>query len=144
RMDMRAELKRLHGESGAATVYVTHDQGEAMTMADRVVVMNAGSIQQNTGPAELYRKPSNVFVAEFIGMPRMNLLPARIGPEADGRVLRFQDFDVPLERSAAQGPVIVGARPEDVRIVPRDTPGAAEFEIYALLPAGSELIVQLR
>jgi multiple sugar transport system ATP-binding protein len=144
RMDMRAELKRLHREGSAATVYVTHDQGEAMTMADQVVVMSAGTIQQISGPAELYRRPSNVFVAEFIGMPRMNLLPARSVKHDGSHALQFDDFSIPIEAPAREGALIVGARPEDVRIVPQGTPGAADFGIAALLPAGSELIIQLR
>jgi multiple sugar transport system ATP-binding protein len=144
RMDMRAELKRLHREGGAATVYVTHDQGEAMTMADQVVVMNGGTVQQISEPAELYRRPQNVFVAEFIGMPRMNLLPARSVSRAGTSALEFRDFSMPLGSPAREGKVIVAARPEDVKIVPTGTPGAAEFDISALLPAGAELIIQLR
>jgi len=145
RMDMRAELKRLHREGGAATVYVTHDQGEAMTMADQVVVMKAGTIQQISAPAALYRLPQNVFVAEFIGMPRMNLLPARSVSRAGTKSLEFDDFSMPFELDVArEGSVIVAARPEDVKIVPRGTPGSVEFDISALLPAGAELIIQLK
>ena len=74
RMDMRVELKKFQSESEATTVYVTHDQTEAMTMSTRVVVMKNGEIQQVASPGNLYRQPSNTFVADFIGMPRINLI----------------------------------------------------------------------
>jgi multiple sugar transport system ATP-binding protein len=144
RMDMRAELKRLHREGEAATIYVTHDQGEAMTMADQIVVMSAGEVQQISEPGELYRRPQNVFVAEFIGMPRMNLLDARSVSRGGTNTLQFEDFSMPFESPTREGAVMVAARPEDVRILPTGTPGGVEFDISALLPAGAELIIQLR
>ena len=77
REDMRAELKRLHIENGTTSVYVTHDQVEAMTLADRVAVMNDGVLQQVGTPSEVYLHPANLFVAQFVGSPVMNILPAR-------------------------------------------------------------------
>ena len=80
RMQMRVEINKLHRRLGATMIFVTHDQVEAMTLADRIVVLRKGVIEQVGTPLELYNKPANIFVAGFIGSPRMNLLPGRIGP----------------------------------------------------------------
>src|SRR5207245_5148821 len=93
RLQMRAELVRIHRRVGATTVYVTHDQTEAMTLGDRLAVMNRGVIEQLGTPAELYERPRNLFVAGFIGAPAMNFLPGRI---EDGE-LRLPFISVPLE-----------------------------------------------
>ena len=82
---MRVELSRLHSDLKATMIYVTHDQTEAMTMADRIVVINAGEIEQVGSPLELYNRPINVFVAGFLGSPRMNFFPARGHGERRGR-----------------------------------------------------------
>ena len=89
RVQMRAEIAQLHLRLGITTVYVTHDQVEAMTLADRIVVLNVGRIEQVGYPLELYRNPSNKFVAGFIGSPRMNFLPARV-ERTEGRECCFQ------------------------------------------------------
>ena len=81
REDMRAELKRLHIENGTTSVYVTHDQVEAMALADRVAVMNDGVLQQVGTPSEVYLHPANLFVAQFVGSPVMNIMPAEVGAE---------------------------------------------------------------
>ncbi len=143
RMDMRSELKRLHHDTGATTVYVTHDQSEAMTMASVVVVMNEGRIQQMAPPGQIYRQPANVFVAGFIGMPRINLLAART--LGDGRV-RFEvgDFTLPAPGAPPNAKVFVGARPEDVMLSREPADDAVEFQVYAVLPAGPETIVHIR
>ena len=143
RMDMRSELKRLHHDTGATTVYVTHDQSEAMTMASVVVVMNEGRIQQMAPPGQIYRQPANVFVAGFIGMPRINLLAART--LGDGRV-RFEvgDFTLPAPGAPPNAKVFVGARPEDVMLSLEPADDAVEFQVYAVLPAGPETIVHIR
>ena len=78
RVDMRMELSKLHADLGATMIYVTHDQVEAMTLADRIVVLNAGVVQQVGTPLDLYHRPANIFVAGFIGSPKMNLLKARV------------------------------------------------------------------
>src|SRR5947207_6699 len=91
RVQMRAELKRIHQRLGITTIYVTHDQVEAMTLADRIVVMSAGRLQQIGRPQEVYRRPKNLFVAGFIGSPPMNLLRGRC---ADGSI-RLGDLDLP-------------------------------------------------
>ncbi len=143
RMDMRSELKRLHHDTGATTVYVTHDQSEAMTMASVVVVMNQGRIQQMAPPDQIYRQPANVFVAGFIGMPRINLLAART--LGDGRA-RFEagDITIPAPGAPPNAKVFIGARPEDVLLSLAPADDAVEFQVYAVLPAGPETIVQIR
>jgi len=78
RVEMRGELARLHAELGVTTIYVTHDQVEAMTMGDRIVVMNAGRIEQIGRPLDLYRQPASLFVASFLGLPEINLVPGRV------------------------------------------------------------------
>ena len=122
RETMRAEIKRLHIDQHATTIYVTHDQIEAMAMGDRIVVMSNAEVQQAAMPAEVYHTPANVFVARFIGSPGMNLVPAHY---QDG-VIRFEGdnhFEVDADWRAALGAglgsdsgVIVGFRPEAARV----------------------------
>ncbi len=115
RVQMRAEITRIQRRVAATTVYVTHDQTEAMTLGDRIVVMRDGLIQQRGTPDELYSHPRNVFVAGFIGAPSMNLLEATVTPEA----LRTRLAEIPLTPELRaklgdhEGEVIVGIRPED-------------------------------
>jgi multiple sugar transport system ATP-binding protein len=114
RVDMRAELARLHERLGITTVYVTHDQVEAMTLGTRVAVMRDGTVQQVDTPQTLYREPVNLFVAAFIGSPSMNLVEADL---VDG-VLEFAGFRVPLTpdrrpAGVSSGSVILGIRPQD-------------------------------
>ena len=123
REQMRAEIRKLHRELGATSVYVTHDQIEAMTMGDRIVAMQGGVVQQVGTPREIYEKPANRFVASFIGSPAMNFLTARHEPDEGGTGARLATGfgtiaglpPLPLERDAE---VIVGLRPEDLSIVP--------------------------
>ena len=113
RVQMRAEISRITTELGVTTVYVTHDQVEAMTMGDRVAVLKDGHLQQVDTPQNLYDHPANVFVAAFIGSPSMNLFQADY---ADGVVtVGGQQLEVPeARRPGVAGPVIVGVRPEDI------------------------------
>ncbi len=144
RMDMRSEWKRLHHDTSATTVYVTHDQSEAMTMASLVVVMKEGRIHQAAPPNELYRQPADVFVADFIGMPRINLLPARMSLKGGRPWLQIDDFGFPVSGMVSQAKVIVAARPEDIILSLEQDADTTEFQVYAVLPAGPELIVQVR
>ncbi len=120
RVQMRTEIKQLHARVPTTTVYVTHDQVEAMTLADRVVVMNKGMIEQVAAPQDLYLSPTTTFVAGFIGSPGMNFLPGRIEAQVEGLVIRFargSSLPVPDERAAAFGAyanrdLLVGLRPE--------------------------------
>jgi multiple sugar transport system ATP-binding protein len=114
RVGMRAELSRLHNRLGVTTVYVTHDQIEAMTLGQRVAVMRDGRVQQVDTPQALYRRPVNLFVGAFIGSPSMNLVEATV----DGHTVAFAGFEFsldPARRPAgmAQGRVVLGVRPED-------------------------------
>ncbi|GAB2987583.1 ABC transporter ATP-binding protein [Nocardioides montaniterrae] len=116
RVQTRTDIAKLQRELGVTTVYVTHDQVEAMTMGDRVAVMKDGVIQQVDTPLALYDRPANLFVAGFIGSPQMNLLA---GTAAGGEV-RIGDYLVPVDATAAkrmQGSVVVGVRPENWRLV---------------------------
>ena len=109
RNQMRIEIKALQRRLGVTSVYVTHDQVEAMTMADRIIVMNAGKIEQIGTPAQVYHAPASTFVASFMGAPPMNLLPATA---ADGKV-HFGDHAI-AEVNGTTGPITLGIRPEDL------------------------------
>ncbi len=121
RGQMRIELARLHEELAATMIYVTHDQVEAMTMADRIVVLQAGRVEQVGSPLELYHHPANVFVAGFIGSPRMNLLPATVaGGDSAGITVALRSggrITVPVAGGSLQpgAPVTLGIRPEALR-----------------------------
>jgi multiple sugar transport system ATP-binding protein len=132
RVDMRAELARLHERLGVTTIYVTHDQVEAMTLGTRVAVMRSGTVQQVDTPQRLYRAPANLFVAAFIGSPSMNLVEA----EVDEGALTFAGFRIPLapgRRPAerASGTVIAGIRPQDIRDAASAAPGLPRIEAEA-------------
>ncbi|TIX61336.1 MAG: sn-glycerol-3-phosphate ABC transporter ATP-binding protein UgpC, partial [Mesorhizobium sp.] len=136
RVHMRAEIKALHQQLKTTSVYVTHDQVEAMTMADRIVVMHDGYVQQVGHPLELYDRPVNTFVAGFIGSPGMNFLPAKVAKAgkvdavlADGQKLRLPD-GLPLEDSDA---LTIGLRPEHIRLV---DDGALKAEVEVVEPLG--------
>jgi multiple sugar transport system ATP-binding protein len=119
REHMRAEIKKLHRELGATSIYVTHDQIEAMTLADRIVAMNGGHIQQVGSPLELYDRPANLFVAGFIGSPAMNMFPANFS-RRDGRpTLVHPAFTLTLEDDCALqdgAALTVGIRPEHIEL----------------------------
>jgi multiple sugar transport system ATP-binding protein len=115
---MCGELRDLHDRIGATTVYVTHDQHEAMAMADRIAVMNAGRVEQIGSPQEIYDRPASMFVADFIGSPPMNFLPFEAGLQAGGAVVRFRDVDIAVPEIGEQrapGPLVLGVRPEHIR-----------------------------
>jgi multiple sugar transport system ATP-binding protein len=122
RGDMRVELSQLHGQLNATMIYVTHDQVEAMTMADRIVVLNAGRIEQFGSPMELYHHPASRFVATFIGQPNMNLLPATVkGADAAGLTVELPGghvMTIPVEPGQARAgdQVEVGLRPENLTL----------------------------
>lgn len=138
RMDMRAELKRLHHISGATTIYVTHDQVEALTMSSKIAVMKDGLLQQLDTPDVVYHYPANLFVADFIGNPKVNLLDGVV--ESD-RSVKVSSFDLTVETGNARGEVVVAIRPEDVTISPQPVPDAVEFYVYSVLPAGADTTI---
>jgi multiple sugar transport system ATP-binding protein len=128
RVSMRAELARLHERLGTTTVYVTHDQIEAMTLGQRVTVMKDGVVQQVGGPQQLYRDPANLFVAAFMGSPSMNLVEATVeGGSVDLAGLRVA-LD-PGRLPAREGPVILGIRPGDIEDAAYAEAGLPEFEV---------------
>ena len=136
RVHMRAEIKALHQQLKTTSVYVTHDQIEAMTMADRIVVMHDGLIQQVGAPLDLYDRPANMFVAGFIGSPGMNFLPATVAKGgkvdavlADGQKLRLPD-GLPLKDGDA---ITIGLRPEHIRLA---DDGALQGEVVVVEPLG--------
>jgi multiple sugar transport system ATP-binding protein len=138
RVQMRAEIKDLHQRLKTTTVFVTHDQIEAMTMADKIVVMNAGRIEQIGAPLELYDRPVNLFVAAFIGSPAMNLIQGAArdgGVEAQGRLLPLAGRGVEAGR-----PVVYGIRPEHVELAPEGLPAT----VRVVEPTGAETLAYLR
>ena len=160
RTQMRVEINKLHRRLGATMIFVTHDQVEAMTLADRIVVLRKGVIEQVGTPLELYNKPANIFVAGFIGSPRMNLLGGHIGPVdghhaqielAHGQTLRT-DFPAPPKPGAT---VTIGVRPEHLVPVPAGE-GVLKGEVqiaeqlggetyvYVILPGGQSVTVEIK
>ena len=140
RVAMRAEIKELHQRLAVTTVYVTHDQIEAMTMADKIVVMNHGVVEQVGPPLELYDRPANLFVAGFIGSPAMNMFEGRI---EDGAFRMGDGLAWPLPANGSAHPpaeVIYGIRPEHLRIDPAGIPA----KVQVVEPTGSETQVVLR
>src|SRR4051812_2440214 len=125
RVVMRAQLARLHSELGVTTVYVTHDQVEAMTLGQRVAVMRDGRTQQVDAPQNLSRRPQTLFVAAFIGSPPMNLVDAAI----DDGTVTFAGIRIPLaNRSVPAGRVILGIRPQDLRLATPDAAAVLDVE----------------
>jgi sn-glycerol 3-phosphate transport system ATP-binding protein len=145
RANTRAELKELQRRLGVTTLYVTHDQVEAMTIADRLAVMNQGKLEQVGRPLDVYRAPATLFVAQFLSSPRLNVLEGEIVTNADGVVVRtpvalFRVGDA----SGAGGPIRVGIRPEWLRLSVRPLPGAKPLEITLVEPLGAEILVHAR
>ncbi|WP_288192337.1 sn-glycerol-3-phosphate ABC transporter ATP-binding protein UgpC [uncultured Phyllobacterium sp.] len=140
RVKMRGEIKKLHQRLGKTMVYVTHDQTEAMTMADKIVVLNGGKIEQVGAPLELYENPSNLFVAGFIGSPEINLLQGKV----DGRFVRLSDdLLLPLPPSIAvpqDTGIIYGVRPQHIYL---DGKGFAA-EVVLVEPTGDAQEVRMR
>jgi multiple sugar transport system ATP-binding protein len=152
RVQMRTEIKKVHQKVTTTTVYVTHDQVEAMTLADRVVVMNAGRIEQLGTPHELYHNPRTRFVAGFIGSPAMNFLPCRLVEENGALVMRLSDglaFPIPASLSGHYRPhtgneLVFGLRPEHITEARSDgPPGSVPFEVEldVVEPMGMETMV---
>lgn len=135
RMDMRSEIKRLHHVAGATTVYVTHDQIEALTMSTTIGIMKEGVLQQLDTPDNIYHYPANLFVADFIGNPKVNLLN---GVVTGKNVVRVGDFEVSTETHSASGENVLAVRPEDIQVSTEPEQNALEFVAYAVLPAGAD------
>jgi multiple sugar transport system ATP-binding protein len=148
RIETRSQIARLHRELQATMIFVTHDQVEAMTLAQRIVVLNGGRIEQVGTPQEVYHRPANLFVAGFIGSPAMNLLPAKVlSPNAMGVALGLEDGTVVAWSGQARGltpgdQVTLGVRPERLSIVP---PGAGQVsgEVTLAEDLGDQMILHL-
>ena len=162
RVQMRMEISRLHDRLNATIVYVTHDQVEAMTMGDQIVVLNEGKIQQIADPGTLYHKPANRFVGGFIGTPPMNFIETHIVNSGDTAMLRFEHFEVALDtrlQSALNGvsgnAVTLGIRPEDIHIglnapsnskfqLASDAENRVETQVELVEPLGNHALLYLR
>ncbi|MFN0039015.1 MAG: ABC transporter ATP-binding protein [Burkholderiales bacterium] len=155
REEMRTELKRLHIENGATTVYVTHDQVEAMSMADRIAIMNEGVLQQVGTPNEVYGAPANLFVAQFIGSPIMNVVNAIARPgDASTRLLVGENdatLEFPqklhhllVEKQHVEDELAIGVRPEGVLVSLQQAPGYVPVEAHIIEPLGPFDIVDLK
>jgi multiple sugar transport system ATP-binding protein len=140
RMDMRAEVKHLHHAARATTLYVTHDQVEALTMSTQIAVMKEGVLQQIDTPDRVYHYPANLFVADFIGNPKVNLLDAVVR----GNSVDLGEFQIDLDTSGAPENVVVAVRPEDVAISTEPVPGSVEFTTYSVLPSGADSTIVAR
>lgn len=143
RVAMRTEIKELHQRLKTTTIYVTHDQIEAMTMADRIVVMHDGVVEQIGPPLELYDRPDNLFVAGFIGSPAMNFVPGRV--RANGRLTFTTEtgLSIPLADAPAGvdgRPLILGVRPEHFDLAP----DGIAAEVVVVEPTGSETMLAVR
>jgi len=143
RMDMRAELKRLHHISGATTVYVTHDQIEALTMSSAIAVMKDGILLQVDSPDRIYHYPANLFVADFIGNPKVNLLDGVVNGNNSVDLGKFK-IRISTHNVPVTGQVVVAVRPEDIVISTQPVPGAVEFCAYSVLPSGSDSTIVAR
>jgi multiple sugar transport system ATP-binding protein len=143
RVAMRAEIKELHQRLRTTTVYVTHDQIEAMTMADRIVVMRDGYVEQAGTPLELYDRPQNIFVAGFIGSPAMNLIKGNLRVNGTASFDTGDGFVVGLSDAPSNSdgrPVVCGVRPENLLVDPAGIP----VEVVVVEPTGSETHVVVR
>ncbi len=140
RVQMRAEIRGLHERLGSTSIFVTHDQVEAMTMADRIVVMRDGRLEQSGPPLELYDRPANAFVAGFIGSPAMNLLP---GVADGGQVILSNGATVAVD-SGTIGPVLCGIRPEHLELAPSGTHGALTGTVSLIESTGTAMFVAVQ
>ncbi len=154
REEMRVELKRLHIDIGATTVYVTHDQVEAMSMGDRIAIMNLGFLQQVGTPFEVYSKPNNLFVANFIGSPGMNFIDCEPSKKEGSFCLKLLEDNIaipvskkiqdPIEKKLpGNGRLVLGVRPEDVSFSTKKNGGALEVTVYVSEETGSYNIIDV-
>ena len=147
RLEMRTELKRLHVETNSTFVYVTHDQLEAMTLATEVCLMEKGVVQQYAPPLEVYAKPANLFVADFVGNPTMNFIEATVLERVDENNIRLMvegielNFISKMPLESLNDKVILGVRPEFISI---DKENGISAKVYSSLPAGMETTIKVK
>jgi multiple sugar transport system ATP-binding protein len=150
RVQMRSQIKRLHQELATTVIYVTHDQMEAMTMADRIAVMSQGIVQQLGSPEEIYDRPSNMFVAGFIGSPTMNFLRGQFVSEDGTQKIVGQDWSLPLTaanaaraQTSSTGEVVIGVRHANMTVLPESAPAGVPARVYTVEPTGDLTYVHL-
>jgi multiple sugar transport system ATP-binding protein len=150
RVQMRSEIKRLHHELSTTVIYVTHDQMEAMTMADRIAVMSSGTVQQIGSPDEIYDHPANMFVAGFIGSPQMNFLHGAVATDDSTTFIRGDGWELPLTpanaaraRTSTKGEVIVGARHTNLTVLPESAAAGLPARVYTVEPTGDLTYIHL-
>ncbi|UCG11444.1 MAG: ABC transporter ATP-binding protein [Deltaproteobacteria bacterium] len=153
RVETRSNLRRLQQDLGITTVYVTHDQMEAQGLADKIVVMDRGRIQQVGSPIEIYEDPVNLFVAGFIGTPPMNFIEGELIPEDSGLCFNHPEFKLRLQPALLDKlddghkldgrQAVIGIRPEYVQLAPEEEPNAIPAEVYVLEPQSNEYVVDL-
>jgi len=143
RAQMRLEVKRLHQRLGSTIVFVTHDQVEAMTLADRIAIMRDGRIEQLGTPDELYRTPVNTFVAQFVGSPSMNLLPGTLSDDGTVRLDGIDGFAAPWQGRASAREVMVGLRPDELRVGAPDGGHAITGAVEIVERLGHDALVYL-
>ncbi|NMA61982.1 MAG: ABC transporter ATP-binding protein [Firmicutes bacterium] len=149
RMDMRAELKRLHLETGSTIIYVTHDQLEALTMSSHVAVMDKGILQQWAPPMSIYSEPANIFTADFIGNPRINLIDGVLVKSGEAWEIVAGELRLPFvsqtgTTSVREQKVTLGLRAEDLFLSREPGPDLFEGTVYSVLPAGSEWYIKIQ
>ncbi len=146
RIDMRAELKRLHHELEATTVYVTHDQVEALTLSDLIAVMDSGVVRQIGTPEDIYKRPEDLFVARFVGSPRINTVTGRIVSEDGRSQFTAGQLSIPVQpdRSFPGEQIVAAVRPEDIEVSGKPVEGWLECRAYSILPVGSETIINVQ
>src|SRR5215471_9992850 len=149
RSRLRSEIKKLHRQLRATVVYVTHDQVEAMTLADRIVILNKGAVEQVGSPTEVYAAPANLFVAGFIGSPAMNMIPAEITADANGQpCIIAAGTSLPLDprhemACPAGTKATLGIRPEDIAVLPSGAQALTPIEAHVTMvePLGAEFLL---
>jgi multiple sugar transport system ATP-binding protein len=151
RIQMRVELKKLQKDIGVTTVYVTHDQIEAMTMSDRIALMNDGKVMQVGTSEQVYSSPANIWVAGFIGSPPMNFIDCSLEVKNGETYLVHEDFQLPLsgdvvdivKEKVESQEIVLGFRPEDLLVILKREDNAIKAKVFALEPMGDALIVNL-
>ncbi len=144
RTQMRAEIRRLHNRLGVTSIYVTHDQTEAMTLADRIVVMNDGRIEQIGTPMDLFMNPVNTFVAGFIGSPPMNQFQGTLANGADGMAVTVGNARIAVSNGIPNDPgreVVLGIRPEHIQLTPGEGTSPVPISLDLVEPLGSEALL---
>jgi multiple sugar transport system ATP-binding protein len=151
RIETRSYIKRLHGDLGATMVYVTHNQAEAQAIGDKIVVLNNNHVQQVGTPDMIYNHPANIFVAEFLGSPPINLIDCETNMEGDQLRINHKGYSwllspeksASIEQKLPGHQVVLGIRPEDIRLFHDNGTGRIPVEVYVTEPQGHEVIVDL-